>query len=93
MSAYPGCQLSVQFYTLAGEFRRVGEPQVFESESSALAAVRVYAEAAGYTGVRVADDPSDDCVRFVARTPGGRGGRNVAMGDWVPAGEDAAAGG
>lgn len=76
-------RLSVQFFSLGGKFRREGKEQLFATEGEALAAVRVYAESAGYTQIKVADDASDDCVRFVGRTPGGRSGRNVAMGDWV----------
>lgn len=87
MCGYPGCLLSVQFYSLEGKFCRVGEPKVFASEAEALVAVRAYAEAGGYTNVRVADDAGDDGVRFVARTPGGRSGRNVAQGDWIPSGD------
>lgn len=60
----------------------------FASTTEALAAVRVHAEASGFRDVKIVDDPEEpDSLRFTATTPGGRGGRNVAFGDFMPDGE------
>lgn len=74
--------IAVRFMSLVGKFATVREER-FSTTQEALAAVRAYCEPAGYTSVKIADD--NDCgeLRFTARTPGGRGGRNVAFGDFV----------
>jgi hypothetical protein len=48
--------------------------------------VRAYAEAGGYSNVKLVDDEPDDLIlRVTARTPNGRGGRTVAF---IDAGDD-----
>jgi hypothetical protein len=71
--------LRIKFASLSGKFTTAHE-QVFATYADALAAVKAYAESGGYTNVRAVDDA--DSVRFTARTPGGRGGRNVAFADY-----------
>lgn len=73
----------VRFMNLdKGPFRTIREEE-FETSTAALAAVKAYAEAAGYSNVKIVDDGEEpDSIRFTAKTPGGRGGRNVAFGDW-----------
>ena len=74
-------KVTVSFMTLSGAFA-TAKKESFESEAAALAAVRAYAEAAGFSNVKTVDDPDDPCgYRITARTPGGRGGRNVAFVD------------
>lgn len=73
--------LKVRFMSLDGKFCRVKE-ESFTSQSEALKAVSEYASAAGFTGVKVVEDNDFDSIRFTARTPGGRSGRNVAFGDF-----------
>jgi hypothetical protein len=74
--------LIVKFATLQGSFAVL--PAEFETRSAALAAVKAYAEAAGYTNVREVEDAEDPCsFRYTARTPGGRGGRNVAFAEFA----------
>ena len=72
--------IRVRFATLAGPFRLLGETKHFDTPAAALAAVKEYAEAAGYSNIKPVEDA--DSVRYTARTPGGRGGRNVAFADW-----------
>ena len=71
----------VRFMSLAGTFTRV-RTESFPSSSKALAAVEAYAAAGGYRGVRTVDDDDPGTFRYVATTPGGRGGRNVAFGEF-----------
>jgi hypothetical protein len=73
--------ITVRFYTLVGKFA-VTKTEDFTSEKDALAAVKAYAEAAGFSGVKIVEDGDFDGVRFTAKTPGGRGGRNVAAADY-----------
>jgi hypothetical protein len=72
--------LIVKFATVQGSFALFPAEFRYETRSAALAAVKAYAEAAGYTNVREVEDV--DSFRYTARTPGGRGGRNVAFADF-----------
>lgn len=76
--------MQIQFFSLSGKFKRLREER-FETAALALAAVKAHAEAAGFTNVQLVDDFGDGSVRYTARTPGGRGGRNVAFGDYIDA--------
>lgn len=76
--------LTLDFFTLSGKFARV-KTESFPSSEKALEAVKAYAESAGYTGIKFVDEDSPgEGVRFTGTTPGGRAGRNIAMGDWTP---------
>lgn len=73
--------VKVRFMTLSDTFAQHKE-ETFKTEAEALEAVKAYAEAAGYTKVKVVDDIENyQALRYTARTPGGRHGRNVAFGD------------
>lgn len=74
-------KISVRFMTLSGKFDVV-ETQVFDSMADAIKAVTEYVEKEGFTNIRVVDESDIDSIRFTARTPNGRGGRNVAFGDF-----------
>lgn len=75
--------IELQFYTLSGEFKRT-KTEVFKNSTEALNAVKAYAEPQGYTNIKLVDgDGPDEGLRFTGRTPGGRNGRNIALGDWV----------
>lgn len=70
----------LRFYSLAGEFKCT-KIESFASMADATAEVTRYASAEGYTNIKLVDDDGDG-FRFTGRTPGGRSGRNIAMGDW-----------
>jgi hypothetical protein len=72
--------VKVRFMSLSGPFRTVRE-ETFASDSAALEAVKKYAAAAGFTNVSCLDDDDPCSVRYTARTPGGRSGRNIAFAD------------
>lgn len=77
------CKVVVRFMTLEGKFD-VARTESFDTTKAATDAVRAYAEAAGYTNVKLVDDGEEpDAPRFTATTPGGRRGRNVAFADFV----------
>ena len=73
--------VNVIFYSLEGKFARVKNEIMLDE--AALPAVRAYAEAAGYTNVRIAKDIDDPLggYRATGTTPGGRSGRNIAQVD------------
>ncbi len=71
--------VSVNFMALSGPFKVV-KTENFPDNVSALAAVKKYAEAAGFTQIKTADNDGDGW-RYTARTPNGRHGRNVAFGE------------
>lgn len=73
--------LHVTFYSLTGDFKSVRQ-ESFNTEAEALAAAKAHAEPAGYTNVKIVLDTDGFTLRFTARTPGGRAGRNVAIGDF-----------
>jgi len=70
----------VQFATLTGKFA-VERTETFATGKEAMAAVVAHATAGGYSNVQVVMDDDPCSMRYTARTPGGRGGRNVAFGD------------
>lgn len=74
-------KIAVRFMSLEGPFKQV-KTETFDDPTDALNAVKVYAQAAGYTNVKINDEGDMDGIRYVAKTPNGRGGRNVAFGDW-----------
>ncbi len=78
--------VKVTFYSLTGAFKSV-KSEEFETEAKALEAVRAYAEPAGFTNVKIVEEDDMCSIRFTAKTPGGRGGRNVATGDLGPSDE------
>lgn len=70
--------IEVRFFTLSGKFT-VAKKEKFPSLTEATKAVAEYASAAGFTNVKLVDGEAEfDSVRWTARTPKGRGGRNVA---------------
>jgi len=71
--------LEVRFMSLSGKFTTV-KTERFATIAEASNAIEAYAAAAGFTHVKLVDGPEDE-LRFTARTPGGRGGRNVAFVD------------
>jgi hypothetical protein len=71
--------LRVQFANASGPLKILRE-EVFGTMSAARAAVEAHAATLGCTNVRVVEDV--DSLRFTARTPGGRGGRNIAFADY-----------
>ena len=74
--------VNIKFMSLTGKFETIRE-QTFEGpncSNDALDAVIAHAKAGGYSNVKVVSG-EDDGWRYTARTPGGRGGRNVAFGD------------
>jgi hypothetical protein len=68
--------VKVRFCSLTGKFS-VGDAKTFSDFATAKAAVIAYASEAGYTNVSTVED--EDSLRFTAKTPGGRSGRNVAF--------------
>ena len=74
--------ISLRFYSLTGPFALI-KTEDFESFELALVAVRAYAEPAGYTSIKKVDDGDFEGFRYTGRTPGGRGGRNIAIGDYA----------
>lgn len=72
--------IHVRFVTLAGKFETARE-QDFDKWSDVTAAVEAYAKEGGFSGVKLIDG-EDDGARFTAKTPGGRGGRNIAFVDY-----------
>lgn len=73
-------KIVVRFMTLEGKFAEL-RSESFADYDTAKAAVKEHAATAGYTDVKLVCDEEDDTVRFTARTPGGRSGRNIAFAD------------
>ena len=78
--------ITIRFMSLVGKFAEVRK-ETFPTTQLALEAVKAHAATAGYTNVKIADNADfAHCiishVRYTARTPGGRGGRNIAFGDY-----------
>ncbi len=73
--------VTIRFMSLVGKFAPVKTEQ-FETLEAAKQAVTDYAEEAGFTRVRAAEDNDLDGMRFTATTPNGRAGRNVAYVDF-----------
>lgn len=77
-------QVIVKFMTLTGKFATAREER-FASLAEATKAIEAYAAANGFTNAKLVENHEDfDSMRFTARTPGGRGGRNIAFADWDP---------
>lgn len=72
--------VTVRFMTLTGRFAEAKRAD-YADLGAAEEAVKAYAANAGFTGVKRVDDEEDAGVRFTAKTPGGRAGRNVAFVD------------
>jgi hypothetical protein len=70
--------LTVKFFSLTGKFEVV-RTEDFQTDKEAMAAVMAHATSGGYTNVKTVMDA--DSIRYTAKTPGGRGGRNVAAMD------------
>jgi hypothetical protein len=71
----------IRFASLVGKFT-ITHVQEFATKVEALAAITAHATAAGYTNVKEVMDDMDS-IRFTARTPRGRGGRNIAFCDFT----------
>jgi hypothetical protein len=65
--------------TLSGKFEKLIEFEL-ETMAEVRATVEQHAASGGYTNVKPVEDV--DSIRFTARTPGGRGGRNIAYVDF-----------
>jgi hypothetical protein len=66
--------------TLTGKFS-LGDVQHVETEAEALTLINAHARSGNFTDVkRVHEDVCS--VRYTARTPGGRHGRNIAFIDY-----------
>lgn len=76
--------IHLRLMALSGKFTCVAEITCPDA-AAALAAVVEHANSGGYSHVqKVIDDNSEyDGFRYTARTPGGRGGRNVAFAQWI----------
>lgn len=72
--------VTVRFMALTGAFKET-KREDFADLGAATKAVTEYATAAGFVNVKKVDDEEDFGVRWTAKTPGGRAGRNVAFGD------------
>jgi hypothetical protein len=70
--------IHVRFASLAAPFRIV-RAETFPDWNAVLVAVKAHAEPAGYTDIQPVADV--DSFRYIARTPGGRHGRDVAFAD------------
>lgn len=70
---------TVRFMTVSGDFKTSHE-RSYATHGEGAIAVQVYADANGFTDVKCIDDSGDD--RYTPKTPGGRGGRNIAFGGW-----------
>jgi len=72
--------ITIQFLHLQNKYATHAHRDTFPTRAAALAGVKAYAENAGYSNVKeVCDDEDDGMIRYTARTPGGRNGRNVAL--------------
>lgn len=74
-------KIEIRFMTLNGPFR-TATTRSFASLQEALAGVRAYVEPFGFSNVKTVHDDDPGEVRFIARTPNGRAGRNVAFGSY-----------
>lgn len=71
--------MTLKLMTLTGKFRVERTEEVADTQS-AMALVLSHAHSGGYTNVKPVQDV--ESIRYTARTPGGRGGRNVAYLDF-----------
>ncbi len=65
--------------TLTGKFA-TAKTESFPTMQAATEAVAAYVVPHGFSNVRAVEDA--DGFRFTAKTPAGRGGRNVAFADY-----------
>lgn len=72
-------KIVVRFMTLEGTFA-LTRTESFADFNAARASVEAHAAGGGFTNVKLVDNGEDD-IRFTARTPGGRSGRNIAFVD------------
>lgn len=73
--------IKATFFSLSGKFVRI-KTETFENEAAVMTAAKAYAEPQGYSGFKVVDDHEDSGgFRITAKTPGGRGGRNIIQAD------------
>lgn len=79
MEEYDYDKIQVRFMSLSGPFKVVKTEQ-FSNNKEALKAAEEYAKPAGFTNIKLVDgeDPYDG-ARITGKTPGGRGGRNIAF--------------
>lgn len=73
--------IHIRFMTVSGKFETAKTAQ-FSTVAEATAAVEAYAAEHHFTNVKKADEDLGISFRFTARTPGGRGGRNIAYMDF-----------
>ncbi len=78
--ANPQKTIAVRFMTLAGPFTTL-RTESFATLTGAGAAVVAHAQSGGFSNVARVEEDDPGSYRFTARTPGGRGGRNVAFAD------------
>lgn len=75
-------KLHLKLCTLTGPFKVIHETaQECESSAAALAIVQAHALAGGFTNVQEVQEDVVS-VRYTAKTPGGRSGRNIAFADY-----------
>lgn len=70
--------IHLKLMTLTGRFETQLEIEL-ATMAEVRETVRQHIAQSGYTNLKEIDDA--DSIRFTARTPGGRGGRNVAYAD------------
>ncbi len=71
--------VSVRLCSLVGAFS-VAPAVTFPTMGDAVSAINNHAKSAGFTGLKSVED--EDSLRFTAKTPGGRSGRNIAFVDF-----------
>jgi len=67
-----------RFMSVKGTFKTVKE-ETFPTERDAFLAVQEFYAALGFTNIAIKVDDEFDGARVTAKTPGGRGGRNIAF--------------
>ena len=72
--------IRLRFASVSGPFTVHPHGTLYQTHAAALAAVVAYATAHGYSNVKPLED--SDAIRYTARTPGGRGGRNIAFANY-----------
>lgn len=74
--------ITVRFVALTGNSVATVKTETFETGAAAFEAVAKYANENGFTNVKEIDGEDPGSLRYTAKTPGGRPGRNVAFGDY-----------
>lgn len=80
--------VTVRFFSLVAGSIAVVRKAEFKSTEEATAAVEEHARSGGFTNVKLIRDVEFDGIRWTARTPGGRAGRNIADGQEGFEGDD-----